>query len=250
MLGDQEAKAKNPLKSAMRRRKAKNVTFAAPTYVDYSDIEYSTEEEDGDEDAPTQRQAVQQQKQKEQSAAQQTTDEILDDEGAKVEPLKPRGQKQVKIDTSGADDNNDEDEAALSAEGRNSDEMFDGKTERVSRNGTVRNTDSFFRDESIETKKITLTPGLLRDDSEPRGSNESKEVRQRPSLDKLEKDLVPDKVKDDKKKKDKKEKEKDKKPSGIRSFFSRGGRKKSIDDDDDSLGKRSMDSGADAEEVG
>ena len=250
MLGDQVEKTKNPLKSAMKRRKTKNVTFAAPTYVDYSDIDYSTDEEEGEDDAPEQRQAAQQQKQKEQgqATAQQATDETLDDEGAKVEPLKPRSQKQVRLDTSGTDENNDADETAQDAEGRNSDEMFDGKSERVSRNGTVRNTDSFFRDESIETKKITLTPGLLRDDTESRGSSESKEVRQRPSLDKLEKDLVPDKVKDEKKKKDKKEKEKEKKSGGIRSFFSRGGRKKSIDDDDDSLGKRSMDSGADAEE--
>ena len=250
MLGDQVEKTKNPLKSAMKRRKTKNVTFAAPTYVDYSDIDYSTDEEEGEDDAPEQRQAAQQQKQKEQgqATAQQATDETLDDEGAKVEPLKPRSQKQVRLDTSGTDENNDADETAQDAEGRNSDEMFDGKSERVSRNGTVRNTDSFFRDESIETKKITLTPGLLRDDTESRGSSESKEVRQRPSLDKLEKDLVPDKVKDEKKKKDKKEKEKDKKPGGIRGFFSRGGRKKSIDDDDDSLGKRSMDSGASAEE--
>lgn len=34
-----------------------------------------------------------------------------------------------------------------------------------SRKGTVRNTDSFFRDENTETRKINLTPSLLRDDS-------------------------------------------------------------------------------------
>lgn len=34
-----------------------------------------------------------------------------------------------------------------------------------SRNGIVRNTDSFFKDDNGETRKITLTPNLLRDDS-------------------------------------------------------------------------------------
>ncbi len=252
MLGDQAEKTKNPLKSAMRRRKAKTVTFTAPTYVDYSEIEYSTEEEDGEDDGPVQRQVAQQKQNQteQQAAAQKATTEMADeDESARVEPLRPRGQKLAKIDTTKTDEKTDVDENSLNSAGRSSDEMFEGKPERVSKNGTVRNTDSFFRDESIETKKITLTPGLLRDDNEPRGSSDSKEVRQRPSLDRLEKELVPDKVKDDKKKKDKKDKDKDKKPSGIRSFFSRKDRKKSIDDDDDSFGKRSMDMGiAEAEE--
>ncbi|KAK7751624.1 protein phosphatase regulator [Diatrype stigma] len=235
MLGDQAEKTKNPLKSAMRRRKAKTVTFTAPTYVDYSDIEYSTDEEEGENEDSVQRQTTQQ-AQKEQATAQQSAVDI-DDESAKVEPLKPRSQqKQVRLDT---DEKTDVDEET-SAD-RSSDEMFEGKPERTSRNGTVRNTDSFFRDESIETKKITLTPGLLRDDGEPRDSTESKEARQRASMDRLEKDLVPDKVKDDKKKKDKK-------PGGIRSFFSRKDRKRSVDDDDESFGKRSMDIAGDLEE--
>lgn len=237
MLGDQAEKTKNPLKSAMRRRKAKTVTFTAPTYVDYSDIEYSTDEEEGENESAVQRQATQQQQaQKEQATAQQSTVDI-EDESAKVEPLKPRSQqKQVRLDTSKTDDVDEETSAD-----RSSDEMFDSKPERTSRNGTVRNTDSFFRDESIETKKITLTPGLLRDDGEPRDSTESKEARQRASMDRLEKELAPDKVKDDKKKKDKK-------PGGIRSFFSRKDRKRSVDDDDESFGKRSMDIGGDLEE--
>merc|ERR1712193_100956 len=68
-------------------------------------------------------------------------------------------------------------------------------------------TDSFLKDDSVETRKITLTPNLLRDDSSTstRTSNDSKELKQRPSLDKLEKDS-PDKSKDKKDKKDKKAK--------------------------------------------
>ncbi|EMR71887.1 putative sh3 domain protein [Eutypa lata UCREL1] len=235
MLGDQAEKTKNPLKSAMRRRKAKTVTFTAPTYVDYSDIEYSTDEEEGENDGSVQRQTTQQQKEQ-QATAQQATVEI-EDESAKVEPLKPRSQqKQVRLDTIETEEKTDADDASQISGRRSSDDMFDGKSERTSRNGTVRNTDSFFRDETIETKKITLTPGLLRDDNAPRDSSESlsKEVRQRASLDKLEKELVPDKAKDDKKKKDKK-------PGGIRSFFSRKDRKRSVDDDDESFGSEIRD---------
>ena len=49
MLGDNPEKSKNPLKKAMRRRNAKTVQFAAPTYYDPSDREYSSEEEEGEE---------------------------------------------------------------------------------------------------------------------------------------------------------------------------------------------------------
>lgn len=46
MLGDNPEKTRNPLKKAMRRRTAKTVQFAAPTYVEASDYDYSTEDED------------------------------------------------------------------------------------------------------------------------------------------------------------------------------------------------------------
>jgi hypothetical protein len=53
MLGDDTTeKTKNPLKKAMRRRNAKTVTFTAPTYVEPSDYEFSSEEETGDETSP------------------------------------------------------------------------------------------------------------------------------------------------------------------------------------------------------
>lgn len=45
MLGDNPEKSKNPLKKAMRRRNAKTVQFAAPTYVEASDYDYSSDEE-------------------------------------------------------------------------------------------------------------------------------------------------------------------------------------------------------------
>jgi hypothetical protein len=47
MLGDTAGDSKNPLKKAMKRRKAKTVQFTAPTYVEASDYDYSSDEEDG-----------------------------------------------------------------------------------------------------------------------------------------------------------------------------------------------------------
>lgn len=253
MLGDNPEKQKSSIKTAMRRRKAKTVTFTAPTYVDYSDIDYSTEEEDEDGEKKSLQQVAQQQSQQQQdkqASSQKVADEEPEeDESAKVEPLKPRGpQKQVRIEAAKADEGSNKNLAPQAAEvRRDSNEIFEAKPERVTRNGTVRNTDSFFKDETIETKKITLTPGLLRDDNEARGSSDSKDssLRQRPSF---EKELAPDKHKDDKKKKDKEKKDKEKKPSAFRSLFSRRDRKKSIDDDDESFGKRSMDAGVDMTE--
>ena len=52
MLGDNPEKSKNPLKKAMRRRNAKTVQFAAPTYYEPSDHEYSSDEEDEEGEFP------------------------------------------------------------------------------------------------------------------------------------------------------------------------------------------------------
>ncbi|KAB5570199.1 hypothetical protein GE09DRAFT_1217638 [Coniochaeta sp. 2T2.1] len=241
MLGDQAEKTRNPLKSAMKRRKAKTVTFTAPTYVDYSDFDYSTEEEDLEAEF-----MAQQQQQAQQSNGQQTTAETeIEDETAKVEPLKPRSAQKETATAETQQTEVNGDTASAKATARTSEEIFETKSgdgPKKTSDGTVR--DSFFKDDTVETKKITLTPNLLRDDTGPRSSSESKELKSRPSLDKLEKDNPL--AKDDKKKKDKKEKEK--KPGAIRSFFSRKDKKRSIDDDDDSFGKRSMDANEKDEE--
>lgn len=50
MLGDSPEKSKNPLKKAMRRRNAKTVQFAPPTFFEPPHAEYSTEDE-GESDA-------------------------------------------------------------------------------------------------------------------------------------------------------------------------------------------------------
>jgi hypothetical protein len=235
MLGDQAEKSKNPLKKAIRRRNAKTVTFTAPTYVEASDIDYSTDEEDGEGDFYGQNgQQDQNGDGKEQGPEE--------DEITAIEPLKPHAEvREVRPDAADTDVKFSSDTA------RTSDEIFDGKLESSkSRNGTVRNTDSFFKDDSVETRKITLTPNLLRDDSSTstRTSNDSKELKQRPSLDKLEKDSPADK-KDKKNGKDKKEKEK--KPGMLSGLFKRKDKKsKSLEDDVDDviLGKRSTDNPA------
>ncbi|CAK7228001.1 protein phosphatase regulator [Sporothrix bragantina] len=265
MLGDQAEKTKNPLKSAMRRRKTKNVSFAPPTFVDYSDIDYSTDEEDLEAEYFAQQQQAQQQQQqqeehKEEAQADAQQDKQAgavagkggaideEDDSAKVEPLKTRAPKENGTATTDAKaDGANDDGAGGKGLTRTSEEIFVvSKSEtpgpKKTKDGTVR--DSFFKDDTVETKKITLTPNLLRDDSAPRTSSESKDVKQRPSLDRLDKDINSLLVKDDKKKKDKKEK--DKKQGGFRSLFSRKDRKRGENDDDESFGKRSMDIGSES----
>ncbi|KAF4972935.1 hypothetical protein FSARC_629 [Fusarium sarcochroum] len=246
MLGDTAEKKPQTFKSSIRFGR-KTVTFTSPTYHDYTEVDdYSTDEEDLDElfaSSTTTAQQDQQQEQKKDTREPTTTISVVEDdsseESARVEPLKPRSNKEVKMamEPSKVETVEEEDETRSSEE-----ILFDNKAEGPSRsrNGTVRNTDSFFRDETVETKKITLTPNLLRDDNQPRPSQDStKDIKSRGSLDKMDKELMSDKEK--KKQQDKARKEKEKKPSAIRSFFSRKDRKKSVDDDDESFGKRSMD---------
>ncbi len=234
MLGDQAEKTKNPLKKAIRRRNAKTVTFTAPTYVEASDNDYSTDEEDMDGDF------FGQNGQQEQNGDEK--DQRREEEEADaVEPLRPKAESR-ELKTEPADADATRGEATKKADSdisRTSDEWPDGKVESRSKNGTVRNTDSFFKDDTVETRKITLTPNLLRDDSSTstRTSNDSKELKQRPSLDKLEKD-TPDK-KDKKDKKEKKEKEK--KPGMLSGLFKRKEKKSKAVDDEVDESKRSTD---------
>lgn len=245
MLGDQAAeKSKPTFKTAIRRRK-KTVTFAAPTYVDYEDYDYSSDDDEDQEEIFAQQQAAAKQAREQAAAAaaaaenqqgEMESESEIEDETARVEPLKPRVVKEATAAESAKSTTAAGDDSHLK---RASEDMFDGKADNVSRsrNGTVRNTDSFFKDDTVETKKITLTPNLLRDDNTPRESTDSKDIRPRPSLDK-----VLDKDKDDKKKREKEKKEKDKKPSVIRNFFSRKDKKKGSIDEYEDEPKKSMDS--------
>ncbi len=179
MLGDNPEKSRNPLKKAMRRRNAKNVQFAEPTYYEPSEVEYSTEEENEDEmEFLTTAEAAHERGQAEQQQAQQ--------ESAVVEPLNVKSATQK--------DNQAQDRAAEAAqmESREEDDQEKSSTEIYDQSGNwgisllfdlsrtneeiddasapknarrMRNTDSFYKDDSIETRKISLTPNLLRDDS-------------------------------------------------------------------------------------
>lgn len=215
MLGDTAEKTKNPLKKAMRRRNAKTVQFGPPEYVEASDYDYSSDE-GGDEELfggadPNQAQGQQQQQQ----AASEKTNEAEQQDGLKVQPLKVNGAKKetaVNAEAEGKDIS----EEAGKGEGRPSNELSEQPLDpKVSRNGTMRNTDSFFKDDSAETRKITLTPNLLRDDS----STSTTGSRERgPSLESLEKNGFADKIKD-------KEKKKEKKPGMLSGLFKRKDKK-------------------------
>ncbi|KAL8806397.1 MAG: hypothetical protein Q9200_005053 [Gallowayella weberi] len=198
LLDEQRPKSRNPLKKAMKRGTGKTVQFTAPTYVEASDVDYSTEEEEEEGEAEYVS------NEEERSEHQEAHSEPRQDDESATEPLKAgvhgpesssEPQAQAKQSATSTDQNNDVDKV------RTSDEMFDytddGPSSK-SRNGTVRNTDSFFKDESTETRKINLTPSLLRDDSN--GS-----LKNRPSIESFEKGpSSPEKSKDDKKRKEKK----------------------------------------------
>merc|ERR1711939_1096058 len=87
-----------------------------------------------------------------------------------------------------------------------------------SRKGTPRNADSFLKDDSIETKKITITPGLLREDNMSVKSASSESARGN-SLENLvktpspteQRTEPPNKKETKEKKKEKKKKKKKKK---------------------------------------
>ena len=127
MLGDEEDKKTgnplNPLKKAIKRRNAKTVQFAAPSYVEPSDVEYSSDEEEANGEYGAQEQD---------STAIQSNDQSNQvDEGVVLEPLKPKGQARdarqngdslvAQSLRSGGIDQSNAPEAA-----RMGDEMFDG----------------------------------------------------------------------------------------------------------------------------
>lgn len=128
MLGDDEDKrtgnSLNPLKKAIKRRNTKTVQFTAPSYVEPSDVEYSSDEEEGNGEYGAQEQ--------DSTAAAQSNDQSNQvDEGSVHEPLKSRGQtREIRqngdplvaqsLRTGGTDQGNAPDAA------RTSDEMFDG----------------------------------------------------------------------------------------------------------------------------
>ncbi|KAF2762675.1 hypothetical protein EJ05DRAFT_481584 [Pseudovirgaria hyperparasitica] len=207
MLGDNAERSKNPLKKAIRRRNAKNVTFGGPTYVEASDYDYSSDEED-DEDVEKALMAAAEQQQQQEAQKMETDERSGDDAILAVEPLKVNGTK--KDSKSDGQENNETQDKARAV------------GPKISKNGTMRNTDSFFKDDNTETRKITITPNILRDDSSGRSSDSHERG---PSLDSfLEKSSSAEKTKDDKKKKEKK-------PGMLSGLFKRKDKKKGSTDD-------------------
>jgi hypothetical protein len=121
MLGDTTEKSKNPLKKAMRRRNAKTVTFSAPTYVEPSDYEFSSDEDDEPEGSLNGSTAVD-------GANGNDPEERDHDEISSAAPG-PLNVKQVKRDISPEKpdpfDESEDERRRAGEESRTSDEMFD-----------------------------------------------------------------------------------------------------------------------------
>merc|ERR1712029_886835 len=165
MLGDNSEKSRNPLKKAMRRRNAKTVQFAAPTYVEASDYDYSTEDEEAAAIDVNQSQDAAHVEDTQQLNGEPEPRESVDsrtsedEEGRTSTPTKRASFDREQAATHNYTPSIDDPES--------SPKLVD-KTEAAplkSRKGTPRNADSFLKDDSIETKKITITPGLLREDN-------------------------------------------------------------------------------------
>ena len=202
MLGDNPEKSKNPLKKAMRRRNAKTVQFAAPQYFEPSDYEYSDEDEGHDSQvAPVENGG---QQEKEELAMEEADTTVVAPLRINTQPG-ANGVRQVLSNESLNSEKQISPEKSVAPEAFAAGEVVDDAALR-SRKGVVRNTDSFYKDDSVETKKISLTPRLLRGDSDGNVQQEQPDMRQRPSLETFDQMIADDggKSKDDKKKKEKK----------------------------------------------
>lgn len=90
MLGDNSEKSKNPLKKAMRRRNTKTVVFTSPTYIEASDVEYSSDEESDDDAFFIDNQ--------EPSEAEPDESQEGRDDDMVVQPLRTKGQKEKETE--------------------------------------------------------------------------------------------------------------------------------------------------------
>lgn len=247
MLSDNSEKSRNPLKKAMRRRNAKTVQFAAPTYVEASDYDYSTEDEEqmiepyGD--ATTGEEKAQEEPHAEPEEAQ------------KAEIVHPEAERRSSTGSNRA--SFDREQAATAAQAL-TEAGVTGEIKLADKTGEsgydidyisvptvsveaaplkskrTRNTDSFLKDETMETRKITLTPGLLREENASIKSPSSDSARSN-SFDAITKTSSPTEPQPPTlSKKDAKKKEKEEKPkkSGMLSgLFKTKKRDKKAKDD-------------------
>lgn len=249
MLSDNSEKSRNPLKKAMRRRNTKTVQFAAPTYVEASDYDYSSSDDEDNMIDPY-------------ASALQMENGSHAEQEAEAEESKAESKDATAEGRSSTSSNRasfDREQAAtaaqaLAAAGVGGDdepvspklvdktgecELVQTASDRVPTNSTeaaplksrkTRNTDSFLKDDTIETRKITLTPGILRDESGSIKSPITEEPKRSNSLEPLTKvSTPPEQTK--KETKDKKEPKKGGLLSGL--FKSKKKDKKSRDDGND-----------------
>ncbi|EME86817.1 uncharacterized protein MYCFIDRAFT_202660 [Pseudocercospora fijiensis CIRAD86] len=234
MLSDNSEKSRNPLKKAMRRRNAKTVQFAAPTYVEASDYDYSTEDEEQMIEPYGDEKTTEDGKQEELQGEPE--------EAKKAEPVHPEAERRSSTGSNRA--SFDREQAATAAQALTDAGLTGDGPKLADKTGEygydvdaispptvsveaaplkskrTRNTDSFLKDESIETRKITLTPGLLREENASTKSPSSDSTRSN-SLDVITKTLSPaepqppplsKKEAKKKEKEDKPKKEKEEKP--------------------------------------
>ena len=189
MLGDNPEKSKNPLKKAMRRRNAKTVQFTAPTYYEPSDYEYSDEEPEDSQMEPAENGA----KTEDPAATQQQIENknVQAQDNRAVGTTGPlNGIQRVASNESLNDDQPSSPVKAQASDPSQAPMSHQDSVSR-SRKGVVRNTDSFFKDDTAETKKISLTPRLLRGDSDVAAPlDQQQEIRQRPSEETFDKMLA------------------------------------------------------------
>ena len=227
MLGDNSEKTRNPLKK-LRRRNMKAVQFAAPTYVEASDYDWTDDEEDGIvEGYPDAAQS---------NDVHQNGDRPDDaqaGEGAITQEEAPR----ASTPTRGSFDR----EQAATIPSATDDPQLSpkliDKTEAAPlKSRKTRNTDSFLKDDSLETRKISLTPGLLREEQAAQASS-SNDVVRHDSLEDIVKQISPPEPLSKKDSKKEKEKKKDGMWRGL--FKSKKKDKKAKEESDQSEEKRS-----------
>lgn len=123
MLGDNSEKSKNPLKKAMRRRNAKTVNFAAPTYIEASDIEFSSDDDSEHGDFF------------DDETLDGEEDDAQEQEDIVVEPLRPKAQKEKpreQTEVNGTQERQEPEVRSTSEPRRSSEEFLDsdGKIQR------------------------------------------------------------------------------------------------------------------------
>lgn len=215
MLGDNPEKTRNPLKKAMRRRTAKQVQFAAPTYVEASDYDYSDDEEQGMTDPYAG--VVQPEEHADRGQPTEVEERNAPEEANVHATRRFSGEQTASKSSLDSTSKTSLDSKRSSIEDPQLSPRLVDRSEAAplkSRKGTPRNADSFLKDESIETRKISLTPGLLRDDSASKGS--STESNRNESMESLVKTPSPQ---DERNKKEPKDKKKEKKQGMLSGLF-------------------------------